>query len=74
MSSAAALRQQRHRRREREGKIPLMVEVDEAKIVEVLVAAKLIDPMADHAKAEIEAAVERLLGDRRVVTARDPPS
>jgi hypothetical protein len=59
--STAALRQQRHRRREREGKIPLCIEVDEVRLTELLVQAKLLSPLVDHGRSEIEAATEKLL-------------
>jgi hypothetical protein len=37
------------------------VEADEVGLVELLAAAKLLDPMVDHGRSEIERATERLI-------------
>jgi hypothetical protein len=61
MSTAAAVRQRARRQRLANGKILLLVEADETKLVELLVASKLIDPMVDHGRSEIERATGKLL-------------
>jgi hypothetical protein len=60
MSSAAAQRMRLLRERRAAGRSVVPVEVDEAD-VEVLYAARLLDPMVDHSRAEIADAIKRLL-------------
>jgi hypothetical protein len=61
--STAADRMREHRRRERQGKIQLVIEADAVAVVEVLVEAQLLpaSPLVEHSKHAIEAAVEQLL-------------
>jgi hypothetical protein len=60
--STAALRQRRHRERERDGKLAVTVEVDAREVIELLVEARLLDPRADfHTREDIGAAVAKFL-------------
>lgn len=60
--SAAALRQQRYREREREGKIMVTIQVDAAEIIELLVESNLLDPRRDYfPRSDIAAGIERFL-------------
>jgi hypothetical protein len=61
MPRDAASRQRAHRERQREGKIVLSVTVDEVALCEALVSGGFLDPVNADNRAEIEAAVERLL-------------
>ena len=59
--SSAADRMRRRRERERTGRVILMVEFDETQLTETLCQARLIDPMAETSRADLERAVERLV-------------
>lgn len=72
MSSAAAIRMldyrrravvrvRRHRERRKAGRAAVTIVVDEVATVEVLCAAKLLDPLKDHSAADIGHAIERLI-------------
>jgi hypothetical protein len=54
----AAERQRRRRRRLRDGKIIVRVELDEVEAEEQLAAAGLLDPQRDHGRDEIERALD----------------
>jgi hypothetical protein len=58
--SSAAARERAHRRRMREGKIVVAVEVD-VDDIEMLTVARLLDPMVDHDRVEVGHAIERVL-------------
>jgi hypothetical protein len=59
MSSAA--RQQRHRARERRGKVVLHIEADEVELIEALLIGGFLDPAHIDDRGRVERAVERLL-------------
>jgi hypothetical protein len=61
MKSANAIRQQRHRERERDGRQIVTVETD-GETIELLIEARLLDPHADfHPREKIGTAIERFL-------------
>ena len=49
------------RERQASGRITLRIELDEIQLIETLAAARLIDPMSDPSRADIEHAVELLV-------------
>lgn len=49
----AAARQRLHREREREGRILLTLELDEAETIELLIEAQLLDPRQDYFTAPV---------------------
>jgi hypothetical protein len=57
----AAARMRRLRQRQAAGRITLQVELDEVQLVETLTTARLLDPLADPSRADLERAVERLI-------------
>ena len=60
--NSAAARQQRHRARERSGRVLVTVELDAAETIEMLIEAGLLDPRRDHFGSDVLAeAVERFL-------------
>jgi hypothetical protein len=68
---SATERQRRRRRRQRDGRIVVRVELDEVEAEERLVAAGLLDPLADHDAKAIERALddaEIIIVGRRVTT------
>ena len=57
-----AARQRRHREREKNGKLAVLVEVDAGETIELLVEAGLLDPRRDfHDRADIAAGIARFL-------------
>ena len=57
-----AARQRRHREREKNGRLVVLVEVDAAEVIELLVEARLLDARADfHDRADIAAGIARFL-------------
>lgn len=62
LSSAAALRQRRRRERAKNGQIVLQIELPEAEIVELLVAAGCLDVRRDYfSRQDIATGIERFL-------------
>lgn len=60
--STAAARVKAHRARRAAGRLSLLIEVDEVDTVEILCAARLLDPLRDHTREDIGHAIERLIG------------
>ena len=59
--TSATVRQRRRRERLANGRIQLTIEADEVALLEALHEARLLDPLVDHDRCEIERAVERLI-------------
>ena len=71
----AAARMRLVRKRAREGRCVVQIEVDEDDI-EVLCAARLLTRMVDHSRQDIAGAIQKLLKDiakQIVVTRHDAP-
>jgi hypothetical protein len=58
MSNSSAERMRLRRERAREGRFVVSVEIDES---DIEVAAQLLDPLADHTRADVADAIKRLL-------------
>jgi hypothetical protein len=59
---SAALRQQRHRQRARDGRIVLQVELPKAELIELLITAALLNPHADfYSREDLAEGVTRFL-------------
>jgi hypothetical protein len=69
--TAAAQRQARRRARQREGRILLAIEADEAALVEALIAAGVLEPCLSDDKRAIATATARLL---QLITRDNPMS
>jgi hypothetical protein len=58
---AVALRVRRHRARRAAGKLSLNIEVHEVALREILVQARLLDPVRGHGRDDLARGIEQLL-------------